>query len=80
MPQEPFCGLLVNERGKASAFRPSPGMQLDYMMAVIDAFFEKMASSSLLQQTHNTPSGYQQNFTGPKQLGQRVRDINTIEV
>ena len=41
MPQEPFCGLLVNERGKASAFRPSPGMQLDYMMAVIDAFLKR---------------------------------------
>jgi hypothetical protein len=48
MPQEPFGGPLANERGKASAFWPSPGMQLDYMMAVINAF-EKMASSSLLQ-------------------------------
>ncbi len=35
MPQEPFGGLLVNETRKASSFRPSLGVQLDHMMAVI---------------------------------------------
>jgi hypothetical protein len=35
MPQESLGGLLVNERGEASAIRPSPGEQLNHIMAMI---------------------------------------------
>jgi hypothetical protein len=41
MPQEPFGGLLVNERGEAGAFCASPSVQLDHMMAVINASLKR---------------------------------------
>ena len=37
MPQEPFGGFLVNERGKAVAFWARPGVQLYHIFAVVDA-------------------------------------------
>jgi hypothetical protein len=36
MPQEPFGGLLVNERGKAGAFWAPPGVQLNHVLLVVD--------------------------------------------
>jgi len=41
MPQQPVGGLLVNERGKATTFWPSPSVQLDHMMAVINASLKR---------------------------------------
>ncbi len=37
MPQEPCGGLLVNERGNASDFWAPPAVQLNHILAVIDA-------------------------------------------
>jgi len=40
MPQEAFGCLLVNGRGKGSAFWAAPGVQLDHMVTVINASLE----------------------------------------
>jgi hypothetical protein len=65
MPQEPFGGLLVNERGKASAFRPSPGVQLDHMVAVINALLEGWRVSHLFLDRRTHTRAIKQKFTGP---------------
>ena len=41
MPQKSPASFFVNERGKASAFWAPPGMQLNHMMAVINAFLKR---------------------------------------
>jgi hypothetical protein len=35
-PQKSLASFFVNERGKASAFRAHPGVQLNHVLAVID--------------------------------------------
>ena len=47
MPQEPFGGLLVNERGKAVAFWTPPGVQLNHILAVVDTKLKRWAVSSI---------------------------------
>jgi len=37
MPQKSLASFFVNERGKASAFWAPPGVQLNHILAVIDA-------------------------------------------
>jgi len=37
MPQKSLANFFVNERGKASAFWAPPGVQLNHILAVIDA-------------------------------------------
>jgi hypothetical protein len=51
MPQEPFGGLLVNERSERAAFRTPPSVQLDRKIAVInDALKGWRISQVLLRQ------------------------------
>jgi hypothetical protein len=63
MPQEPVGGLLVNERGKASAFRPSPGVQLDHMMAVINALLKRWRVPHFSNRRTIHPRAIKQKFT-----------------
>ena len=56
MPQEAFGGLLVNERGKAGACWASPGVQLDHMMAVINASLKRWRVPHF-SNTRTKPSG-----------------------
>jgi hypothetical protein len=37
MPQKSLASFLVNERSERTAFRTSPSVQFDHIMAVIDA-------------------------------------------
>jgi hypothetical protein len=37
MPQKSLASFFVNERGKASAFWASPNVQLNHILAVVDA-------------------------------------------
>jgi hypothetical protein len=37
MPQKSLASLFENERRKASAFRAQPGVQLNHIVAVVDA-------------------------------------------
>jgi hypothetical protein len=41
MPQKSFASFFVNERGKASAFWAPPGVQLNHVLAVIDASLKR---------------------------------------
>ncbi len=65
MPQEPFGGPVVNKRGKASAFRPSPGVQLDHMMVVINALLKRWRVPHFSNRRTIHPRAIKQEFTGP---------------
>jgi hypothetical protein len=57
MPQEPFGYLLVNERGKHTALRTPPSVQLDHMIPMINAALKRWRIPQiLLRQIHVTPS------------------------
>jgi hypothetical protein len=49
MPQEAFRDLIVNERGKRSSFCAARGVQLDYMVTVINASLEGWRISHVLR-------------------------------
>jgi hypothetical protein len=66
MPQKPLGGLLVNERGKATTFRPSPGVQLDHMMAVINSPLKRWRVPHFSNRHPLNPQATKQKFTGPK--------------
>jgi hypothetical protein len=78
MPQEPFGGLLVNKRGKASAFWPSPSMQLDYMMAVINAFLKRWRVPHFSNRRTIHPQAINRTSQDPNSWARESRDINFI--
>jgi hypothetical protein len=45
MPQKPLASLFENERRKASAFLTPPDVQLNHILAVVDAPAERMATT-----------------------------------
>jgi hypothetical protein len=65
MPQKPLGGLLVNKRGKATTFWPSPGVQLDHMMAVIDSPLKRCRVPHFSNRRPLKPRVTKQTFTGP---------------
>jgi len=66
MPQESFGGLLVNERGKASDFWARPGMQLNHILAVVDAPLKRW---QIPQSLHRTKNAYRQQPCRAVRLG-----------
>jgi hypothetical protein len=53
MPQESFGVLLVNERGKAIDFWAPPDMQLDHILAVVDAPLKRWQIPQSFNRTKN---------------------------
>jgi hypothetical protein len=71
MPQEPFGGLLVNERGKAVAFWAPPGVQLNHIFAVVDAPLKRW---QIPQSFHRTKHANRQQTN--RLLKSRVEDCS----
>src|SRR6266478_5557718 len=82
MPQKPLGGLLVNERGKATTFWPSPGVQLDHVMAVIDSPLKRWRVPHSSNGHPLNPRATKQKFTGPKsqQIACEVLDVSGSNV
>jgi hypothetical protein len=55
MPQEFLGALLVNERGEASAIRPSLGVQLDHIMAMIYRALKRRRVSRFSTERRTSP-------------------------
>jgi hypothetical protein len=55
MPQESLGALLANERGEASAIRPSPGVQLDHIMAMIYRALKRWRVSRFTTERRTAP-------------------------
>jgi hypothetical protein len=53
MPQESFGVLLVNERGKAIDFWAPPDVQLDHILAVVDAPLKRWQIPQSFNRTKN---------------------------
>jgi hypothetical protein len=66
MPQEPFVGLLVNERGKAGAFWTPPGVQLNHVLVVVDTPLKRW---QIPQSLHRTKNAYRQQPCRAVRLG-----------
>jgi hypothetical protein len=61
MPQNQFGDLLENERGKASVFWARPGMQLNHILAMVDAPLKRW---EIPQSFHRTNNAYRQQTLG----------------
>jgi len=82
MPQEPFGGLLVNERGEAGAFWASPSVQLDHMMAVINASLKRCRVPHFSNRRTLHPRATKKKFTGPnsQQIACELIDVRSPSV
>jgi hypothetical protein len=78
MPQKPLGGLLVNERGKATTFWLSPGVQLNHMVAVIDSPLKRWGIPHLTNRCSLNPRVTKQTFTGPDPSKLRARCSGSV--
>jgi hypothetical protein len=70
MPQKSLASLFENERHKASAFRAHPGVQLNHILAVVDA---PLKGWQIPQSFHRTNNAYRQQPCRAVRLGNYVQ-------
>jgi hypothetical protein len=66
MPQNSLASLFENERHKASAFRTPPGVQLNQILAAVDA---PLKGGQIPQSSHRTTTLYRQQTCRAVRLG-----------